>query len=334
MALYGATLSDIQKRLDSDNKFVDIIETIKGSNPLLDDMVNIEGDLPIGNRTTVRTSYPAPSIRRYNQGIAPTKSGVKTEIDTCANLEARSKVDVELLKGKPNPELYRKSEDLAHVEGMSDYVAGLMLYGNKDVDPELFNGFMTRLSRLNDGTATKGDYAYQVVEGGTANEGAHNTSILIADWGDKKVAAIYPKGMTAGLDMQDLGEGDTYDADGKAYRALQTLYNWKVGLAVSNVRSIAAVRNIDAAGLATITSANAKKLMDRIVFAKNRLQNPKNPIMYMSDDMYSYLEIFLMDKANVHVTRDERTGAMPFLRFAGIPVRKMSCMVNNESPLE
>lgn len=327
---YAVTLNDIQKRLGANNAFQPIIEILKQSNPILEDMPFAEGDLPIGNKTTIRTSLPSPSIRRANRGTAPTKSDVKQVIDQCMYLEDRSCVDTLLLKGKPNPEAYRASEDDAHVEGMGQYVAKVFMYGDL-TDPaysDTFNGLLVRYP-VEDGD--KGTRGYQVISAGTKNTKGHNTSAVIVDWGDRKVTGIFPKGMTAGLYTKDLGESDVYDSDGKPFRAVQTLYSWQVGLAVQNVRSVAAIRNIDVDALSAFTAAQEATFMNKIIFAKNRIQLPKSPIMYVGDTLYSYLETFLLNKNNVHVTREMRENEPPLLRFSGIPVKKMDCMTDTEA---
>lgn len=327
---YAVTLNDIQKRLGANNAFQPIIEILKQSNPILEDMPFAEGDLPIGNKTTIRTSLPSPSIRRANRGTAPTKSDVKQVIDQCMYLEDRSCVDTLLLKGKPNPEAYRASEDDAHVEGMGQYVAKVFMYGDL-TDPaysDTFNGLLVRYP-VEDGD--KGTRGYQVISAGTKNTKGHNTSAVIVDWGDRKVTGIFPKGMTAGLNTKDLGESDVYDSDGNPFRAVQTLYSWQVGLAVQNVRSVAAIRNIDVDALSAFTAAQEATFMNKIIFAKNRIQLPKSPIMYVGDTLYSYLETFLLNKNNVHVTREMRENEPPLLRFSGIPVKKMDCMTDTEA---
>ena len=327
---YAVTLNDIQKRLGANNAFQPIIEILKQSNPILEDMPFAEGDLPIGNKTTIRTSLPSPSIRRANRGTAPTKSDVKQVIDQCMYLEDRSCVDTLLLKGKPNPEAYRASEDDAHVEGMGQYVAKVFMYGDL-TDPaysDTFNGLLVRYP-VEDGD--KGTRGYQVIPAGTKNTKGHNTSAVIVDWGDRKVTGIFPKGMTAGLSTKDLGESDVYDSDGNPFRAVQTLYSWQVGLAVQNVRSVAAIRNIDVDALPAFTAAQEATFMNKIIFAKNRIQLPKSPIMYVGDTLYSYLETFLLNKNNVHVTREMRENEPPLLRFSGIPVKKMDCMTDTEA---
>lgn len=327
---YAHTLSDLQKQLNPDGSIAAVMETLNESNPIMEDIKWVEGDLPIGNKTTIRASLPSPSIRRINRGTAPTKGTVKQIIDVCMHLEDRSCVDVELLAGKPNPEQYRASEDAAHVEGMGQYVARQFLYGSLDDDPDTFNGIMTRYNTL---AGDKGTPGYQVIPAGTAGEDT-NASIYFVDWGDQRVTGIYPKGTTVGLKQEDLSEGDVYDADGKPYRALQTLYSWKVGLAVHNVRSIVRVCNIDMTKLASMTDAQQKKLLDQFIYAKNRIWMPKAPIAYVPDDLYSFFESYLTNKNNVHVTRQEIMGEAPKLYFAGIQVKKMDCQSTTEAAVE
>lgn len=323
------TLNDMRSQLNPDGSIDRILEVLNQSNPILEDIPWMEGDLPIGNKTTVRKSLPNPSIRRINRGTAPTKGTAKQIIDVCMHLEDRSCVDVELLAGKPNPEAYRSSEDDAHVEGMGQYVANLLMYGSLASDPDTFDGFMTRYDSM---VGAKGDPGYQVISGGTAGTNT-NASILMVDWGDHRVTGIYPKGTQAGLKTQDLGECDVYDADGKPYRAVQTLYGWKCGLAVQNVRSVARVCNINVANLGNLNADGRKSLVDKFIYAKNRIWMPKNLIAYVPEDVYSFLETYLTDKANIHVTRDMVTGPVPLLRFAGIPVKKMDCMSVTEAAI-
>lgn len=332
MATYGYahTLSDLRKQLNPDGSIDRVMEVLNESNPIMQDMTWMEGDLPTGNKTTIRASLPTPSIRRINRGTAPTKGTTKQIIDVCMHIEDRSLVDVELLAGKPNPEQYRASEDDAHVEGIGQYVARQMIYGDLEADPDTFNGLMVRYNTL---TGDKGQPGYQVLDAGIAVDDG-NTSLLIVDWGDRRVNAIYPKGTQAGLKREDLGESDVYDSEGRPFRALQTLYSQRIGLAVSNVRSIVRVCNIGVNNLASLTDAAQKALVDKFIYAKNRLWIPKSPVCYVSDTMYSFLETYLTNKANIHVTREEVMGAPPLLRFAGIPVKKLDCMLETEAVVE
>ena len=327
---YAHTLSDLQKILNPDGSIARVMEVLNEYNPMMEDIRWEEGDLPIGTKTTIRTALPSPSIRRINRGTKATKGSTRQIIDVCMHLEDRSCIDVELLSGKPNAEAYRMAEDDAHVEGIAQYAARQFLYGDLEQDPDAFNGFLPRYNTLKD--EGKGSVGHQVISAGTANSQGKNGSIWFVDWGDNRVVGIYPKGTQAGLKKQDLGEGDVRDEDGNAYRAVQTLYSYKFVLSVKNFRSVVRVCNIDMATLKNLTDAQQKSLVDRFVYAKNRLWLPKNPIAYVSDDLYSWFECYLTNKNNIHVTRDQVTnGASPILRFNGIQLKKMDCMTDTEA---
>ena len=68
------TFSDLRKRMDPDGKIAWIMEIMAQSNPIMQHIPWMEGNLPTGNQTTLRTSYPHPQLRRINRGITPGKS--------------------------------------------------------------------------------------------------------------------------------------------------------------------------------------------------------------------------------------------------------------------
>ena len=168
MALLGTqalTLSDLQKRVDPDGNIAYIIEALLNANPIMDDIVWKEGNLPTGNRTTVRASMPTPSIRRINAGVARHKSSTRQVQDTCIILEDRSCIDIEELALARNREAFRRSEDAAFVGGFTDAVAANIFYGNTDDTLDTFNGLTARYDTIG---GEKNEAGYQVVAGGTA----------------------------------------------------------------------------------------------------------------------------------------------------------------------
>lgn len=325
------TFADMQRTLNAQGAIGEVIEILSQVNPIMEDITWKEGDLPIGNKTLIRASLPTPGIRRVNRGISPTKGTTKAIIDVCMSLEDRSEIDTKLLKGKPNPEAYRSIEDKAHVEGMGQYVAAMLMYGDLAGEPDTINGLVTRYNSL---AGDKGSAGYQVVSAGTANAGAKNTSVVMVDWGDNRVTGIYPRNTMAGLHTEDLGIYDAFDRDNKRFRAVGTLYTWDFGLAVENVRSVARLANIDATKLDTMSSADKLALVNQFIKAKNRIWQPKKPVAYVSDSMYTFFETYLVDKNNVHVTRQELMGEAPKLYVSGIQLKKMDCMADTESAVQ
>lgn len=330
------TLSDYRKRMTPDGALDQIIEYLAQANPVLEDMKVMQGNLPTGNIVTQRTSYPKPSIRTINQGIAPTKSTTKQVTDTCAMLEARSEVDIKLLGLQPDKKAFRLSEDKAHMQGFADAVADMLFNGNTETNPDEFNGLKLRYKELNS-SAEKGDFAYQVISAGTPNADALNSSIWIVGWGEQATAGIYPKNGVVGLQTRDLGEYDAFDKDNKRFRAVGTLFNWDIGLMVRNPRQNARICNIDSTKLRSMTSAQKLAVVESIIYAKNRIaflnKMETKHVLYCDTAVYTMLETYLVDKTNVHVTRQELMGQMPKLYIAGLPVEKLDCLAANEAAL-
>ena len=330
------TLSDLRKRLAPDGSVDFIIEALLSSNPIMDDIAWKMGNLPTGNRTTIRTSMPKPSVRRINRGVTRHKSTTMQVQDTCIILEDRSCVDIEEIALAPNGEQFRRSEDAAFVGGFSDAIAANIFYGNADDDLDTFNGLSMRYPIIGGEKNTPG---YQVIEGMTANAGAKNTSAFLVGWGTHATSGIYPKNSQAGLKQRDLGEQTVQDKDGNEYQALVSLFTWKVGLAVGDIRANAAVRNIDADKIAgDMTSDGKRKLIEKFVLAKNRIRNlqsrEKKVVMYVSESLYNWFEIYLLDKNNVHVTRQELAADVPRLFFGGIEIKKCDAISDEETALK
>lgn len=326
------TLSDWRKRMAPDGSVDFIIEALMNANPIMDDIPWMMGNLPTGNKTTIRSSMPTPSIRRINRGVARHKTQTEQVTDTCIILEDRSTVDIELLALAPNGEAFRRSEDAAFVAGFSDAVAANIFYGDTDLSGEEFNGIAKRYNEY--GSASyKNKAPYQVVSAGTA--GTNNTSGYFVGWGTHATTGIYPKNSSLGLQQRDLGEQTVTDADGKEYQAVTTLFNWKCGLAVGDIRSNAAVRNINMATLGSLTSTQQKELISKFIVAKNRIRGlqsrDKKVVLYVGDELYNFFELYLLDKNNVHVTRQELMNAAPQLYLSGIPIKKCDAISEEEA---
>lgn len=334
MAVLGntaLTISDWRKRMAPNGSVDFIIEALMNANPIMDDIPWMMGNLPTGNKTTIRTSMPTPSIRRINRGVERHKTQTEQVTDTCIVLEDRSVVDIELLALAQNGEAFRRSEDAAFVAGFSDAVAANIFYGDTEADGETFNGLARRYNEYGD-VSYKNKAAYQVVSAGTA--GTNNTSGYFVGWGTHATTGIYPKGSQLGLQQRDLGESTVTDADNREYQAVTTLFTWKCGLAVGDIRANAAVRNIDMSTLGSLTSAQKLALIEKFIRAKNRIRGiqsrDKKVVLYVGDELYNFFELYLLDKNNVHVTRLELMNAAPQLYLSGIPIKKCDAISEEE----
>src|SRR5437879_5989183 len=212
MATLGATAltyADWAKRMDDGYHTAVIIELLSQTNEMLDDMLVIEGNLPTGHKTTVRTGLPQATWRLLNQGVPNAKSTTAQIVDTCGNLETYSVIDKDVADLNGNTADFRLSEVKAFLEGMSQQVAATQVYGNQGINPERFTGWAPRYSTL---TAANSATAANVLDGG--GRASTNTSMWIHVWGSDTAHATFPKGKITGLQHRDMGEWPVQDASG------------------------------------------------------------------------------------------------------------------------
>jgi hypothetical protein len=76
-------LQDHASRLDPNGKVAKIVEVLNQVNDILQDLVFIEGNLPTGHKTTIRSGLPEATWRQLNYGVQPKKSKTVSVTDTC-----------------------------------------------------------------------------------------------------------------------------------------------------------------------------------------------------------------------------------------------------------
>lgn len=320
------TLIDVTKRLDPDGKIDAIAEILTQTNEILEDCVWIEGNLPTGHRTTVRTGLPTPTWRKLYGGVQPTKSTTAQVTDATGMMEMYAEVDKALADLNGNTAAFRLSEDRAHLEGMNSELASTMFYGNEGTEPEAFTGFAPR---FNDTSANNGE---NIIDAG--GSGSDNNSIWLVCWGPNTVHGIYPKGSTGGLYMEDKGQVTVENIDGSNGRmeAYRTHYRWDCGLTVRDWRYVVRIANIDLSDLTKNASAGAD-LIDLMTQACELIPSLSlgKPVFYVSRTIRSFLRRQIMNKvANSTLTMDEVAGKMVTM-FDGIPVRRVDALAANEA---
>ena len=166
------------------------------TNEALDDIVFVEGNLPTGHRSTIRTGLPGVTWRKLYGGVQPTKSTTAQVTDSCGMLEAYAEIDKALADLNGNTAAFRMTEDRAFLEAMNQQMATTLIYGNEGTQPEAFTGLAPRFNAKSG--AVNGE---NVIFGDGA--GTDNTSIWLVCWGPNTVHGIYPKGSKAGFFMED-----------------------------------------------------------------------------------------------------------------------------------
>lgn len=330
MSTLGAnalTLSDWAKRLDPDGKVPSIVELLSQTNEILTDMQWIEGNLPTGHRSSIRTGLPTAAWRLINQGVQPSKSTTAQVDEGCGILEAWSEVDQDLAELNGNTAAFRLSEAQAFIEAMNQEMAQTLFYGNSSISPEEFTGLSIRYS---DPTATNGS---NVIDAGSSD--TDNSSIWLIVWGANTVHGIFPKGSKAGLQHDDYGlvtVEATAAMAGLRLRAYQDRWQWKCGVSVRDWRYAVRIGSIDISNL--VAKSSAADVIELMIKAIHRIptMNMGKPVFYMNRSVFQMLDIQRRDDVvtggGLNYTNVDGV-ATP--TFRGIPIRTVDALLQNEA---
>lgn len=323
------TLLDMSRRLDPSGNISDIVEMMAAVNPVLEDMTFVEGNLPTGHKTTVRTGLPTPTWRKLYGGVQPGKSTTAQVTDSCGMLEAYAEVDKALADLNGNTAAFRLSEDAAHIEGMAQELASTTFYGNEGTEPEAFTGLAPRYNSL---SAQNADNIIDF--GGT---GSDNMSIWLCVWGPQTGFGIFPKGSKAGLQMTDKGQVTIENIDGNGGRmeGYRTHYRQDMGLTVKDWRYFVRIANIDysvinAGDAGAITAQKA--LITAMIKASERIPHlgKGRAVWYVPRNIRENLRLGILEKVSSNLNWETVEGKR-VMTFDDIPVRRCDALVNSEA---
>jgi hypothetical protein len=337
----AVTLTDFAKSIDPNGSTATVIELLAQSNEILQDMTFIEGNLPTGHQSTIRTGLPAPTWRKLYQGVQPTKSQRAQVVDTCGMLEARNEIDVKVASLNGNTAQFRMSEAMAEIEGMNQALGETLIYGDTSVNPERFTGLTPRYNTVSASVPT----SQNVIDAG--GTGSDNTSVWLVVFGENTITGIYPKGSQAGLNHQDLGEIDAFDASNNRYRAYADLWKWDVGLAVRDWRYAVRIANIDVSDLVGQTGTQASTASTALIktmiraMARIPMMGMGRPVFYANRTVKEFLAIAAMDKSNAALAVQPSINQLGTVApgsvnngtttFLGIPVRTVDRILSTEA---
>jgi hypothetical protein len=326
LSVTNPTLLDLAKMTDPDGKIAQIVEILNETNEILEDMTWMEGNLPTGHRTTIRTGIPEPTWRKLYGGVQPNKGTTVQVTDSCGMLEAYAEVDKALADLNGNTSEFRLQEDRTHLEGMNQALADALFYASETTAPEKFTGLAPR---FNSTAAANGE---NIIKGGSAD--TDNTSIWLIVWGPNTCHGIVPKGSKAGIQMTDKGQVtiENVDSNGGRMEAYRTHYRWDAGLSVRDWRYIVRIPNIEKSALTKAASAGAD-LIDLMTQAIEMIPSlgMGRPVFYCSRTIRSFLRRQIVNKTvNSTLSMDSVAGKR-VISFDGIPVKRCDALAADEA---
>ena len=347
LAVNFPTLLDLAKISDTDGKVTSVIEILNETNEVLMDMSWKEGNLPTGERTTIRTGLPRPTWRSFNEFVSPTKAKTAQITFNCGMLEAFSEVDCALADLNGNSAAFRLSEDRAHIEGIGQELAEAVFYGDEATNPASFTGLTPFYPSTSGGT---GD---NVIDGKNAFNATNAvvtddlSSVWLVKWGEA-IGGIVPKGSTAGMQVKDLGKmvmqgtSDTAtsrDASPGRMMAYLSHYRQDSGLAVRDWRGAVRIANLsqDVSGTHSIVGTQSVTpgfaTMPELMYqATVRISTATGrPAWYMSRPMLMKFQQQLSRLTSESGLKTEMVGGVMQTSWMGYPIRRVDALSGGQN---
>lgn len=337
------TIVDMATRTDPEGNIPEIAEMLSQCNDWTDDAPYMEANEKTGHEFSFRTSIPAGSWRQYNMGVPFSKSTTAKARVGLGMLEDWSQVDMDMLNHSGHGEQFRKTEDMAFLEGMSQTIAQTLVYGNTVLTPAEFMGLAPFYNTVNTSTAQN---AANVVDcGGT---GSSNTSLWYIGWSPSSFHLVFPRGTPVGLNMEDLGNTwPAFDNVGNPYRAFTSVFKQQLGLVPRDWRYGARGCNIDVtnAGLAgpnaldifatmTQITLNFPKTTKRVSGVDKTDAPTENfstrRVWYCNRTLLHWMYIQAMRNRNVLLRLEDYAGIVTD-NFHGDPIKLIDQLVNTET---
>lgn len=325
------TLADLPQFFDGDNKdqLSVIINNLVKDDPIMEQILWKQGNMTDGHKHKIVTKIPTPSFRRFYAGATRTKSGVATVKETTSQIVDRWEIDVDELKmytGSDAQSLFRMQEGERHIQGMREFVANQLFYGNPDANADELRGLSARYN-YKDGP--------NVVDGGGTT--GNQTSMWAVVWGATETFGFYPMKMDAGLQHEDLGMYDAFDADNKPFRVTGDEWKWNIGFAVADWQSVARLCNLTVASLSITNPETAGwiDLKNLTIDLKNKIPRRLRSriIFYAGETLMNALEKQASGKDNVHLRYGEYFDSKEVVMLHGKPVFECDSLLETESVL-
>lgn len=311
-----------------------IVELLKKSTALLEDMAFRNGNQIDGHLFRVRAGLPGVTWRAINEGVEPTRASQKMVRETCAILEAVSEVDKTLIDLEDNSGVARLEEAAAFIEAMGQEFAKTLWYGDNMLNPRQFTGLAKRYNNLN-GAAK--DY---IIDCGS--EGNDNTSIWLIVHGTESFFGVVPKNGNVGLKHFTSGVIDLDDVDENGihhgtYQGYRDRFQWQVGICLKDYRQVVRACNIDVTKLSTFgnSSDQSANLLEKINEMTNKVENLNTgrPVIYMNRTLKQAWEQQLLKSLYIERTMDQATGALT-TSYKGIPIHIDDMILNTEERVQ
>ena len=168
-----------------------------------------------------------------------------------------------------------------------------------------------------------------VISGG-GNDASTQSSIWGVTWGERSCHMTFPKGSTAGLSFQDLGEETLDDGNSGLYQGFRTHYSWKAGMVLRDWRKVTRIANCKPSELVADTTS----ILDLMIDAQNQLKSPGTNgqlVWYVNRGVKAVLDKEAKNQSNMALEVQQQDNRGPVTMFWGNPIKLMENLVTTEA---
>ncbi len=339
------TILDVASRLDVQGNIPRVAEMMSQKLAIYKNFPFVKANERSAHMFTYRTSIPTGSWRMINTGTPASKSTTAQDRVSIGELTDYSVVDRTLAERTGNVEKFRRSEDVAFLEGMGQTIEFTMLYGNTATNPAAFQGLSTFYNTINTANSQN---AANVFNG--AGTGSSNTSLWWLGLGPETIFCVYPEGSHAGLDFEDKSDvRAAYDSLGNQYEAFTGFFRQQIGLCPKDWRYGGRIANIDVttAGLAGPNALDIFATLAEMQFFFPSLTSDTSTItetddpegdagvrhrIFVNRTLGHWMQVQAMRNRNVLMSPDQYAG-VAVMKWRDIPIDISDQIVNTESAL-
>ncbi len=314
------SLVELANRMQ-DKRLQDIL--LKASEQeILGDMRFKEANGGVTHRESTFENLPQGEFGPLGGFYGSGKATARQVEEQCSHMKLYSNVPVDIAKASGNPAAYRKKEDDAVVEGLTEQAAEMLFYGDRTTNVFEPLGLANRLNALS---------LDNVLGAGGDGDSDGLTSIWVIKQDPRAFFGIYRQGMPAGLNTRDLGEQTQLDTDsGKERQIYKSLYEWEMGFMVRDPRVVYRIANVPVPTSDLDETAFAKwnHLLVRILNTVPK-RNSGQMRIYCNADVLTQLDIMQLTRGNMNYTPASPDGKVP-AAYRGIPLRRVDALLSTE----
>lgn len=304
-----------------------LINSLKKDDPIMEHMLWRESTHVDGHQYKVVSKIPSPSWRKFYQGVKRSKGEIAMVKEATRQLADRWEIDADLMRlyeGKEAQNRFRMQESELHIQGMKEFVADQLFYGNNRTDNDEILGLSGR---------------YEYKDGPNVVDGGGTTGNQCSIWGlvlgPTEVFGFYPKNMKAGIFHRDLGIFDAEDDSGDPFEAVGDEWKWTIGFGVANYRAAVRICNIQVDKLVDPNAADFPDLGGLMVKAKNKIDPKirKRMRWYAPNAVMTALELQALNQKNTYLTSGQYLDSMDVMKVHRYPIFECDSLRENESLL-